>query len=139
MIGMLLEYDPSTLAPLGLVVGKDELGSRQIAILDSGIEAAKEGEMQLHNREQAIVLYEEGSDENVTVIHPNEDGSYWRKIVRNKVVRMREKRREKAAQKFIKATFNLPEDVKPKVKSSWGPYTSTDGIAKKTGVPGTYY
>lgn len=34
--GMLLEYDPSTLAPLGLVVGKDELAGRQIAILDSG-------------------------------------------------------------------------------------------------------
>ena len=32
-----------------------------------------------------MVLYTPGSDENVTVIHPNEDGSYWRKIVRNKV------------------------------------------------------
>ena len=31
---MLLEYDPSTLAPLGLVVGKDELAGRQIAIID---------------------------------------------------------------------------------------------------------
>ena len=85
---MLLEYDPSTLAPLGLVVGKDELGDRQIAILDSGLDAGSNEK--LPNREQAIVLYTEGSDENVTVIHPNEDGSYWRKIVRNKVVRMRE-------------------------------------------------
>ena len=28
------------------------------------------------------------------MIQPNEDGSYWRKIVRNKMVRMKEKRRE---------------------------------------------
>ena len=28
---MLLEYDPSTLAPLGLVVAKDELNGRQVA------------------------------------------------------------------------------------------------------------
>ena len=83
--GMLLEYDPSTLAPLGLVVGKDELGDRSIAILDSGLESHEPGSPQYKNREQAVVLYTEGSEENVTVIHPNEDGSYWRKIVRNKV------------------------------------------------------
>jgi len=134
--GMLLEYDPSTLAPLGLVVGKDELGDRLIAVVDSGIESHEPGSPQYKNREQAIILYTEGSDENITVVHPNEDGSYWRKIVRNKVVRMREKRREKAAQNFIKQALNLPPDVKPKVKSTWGPYTSTDGTAKRTSVPG---
>lgn len=132
--GMLLEYDPSTLAPLGLVVGKDELADRQIAILDSGLESHEPGSPLYKNREQALVLYTEGSAENITVIHPNEDGSYWRKIVRNKVVRMREKRREKAAQKFIMEQLKLEE--KPKVRSSWGPYTSTDGTAKKTSVPG---
>lgn len=145
--GMLLEYDPSTLAPLGLVVGKDELGDRQIAIVDSGIETfnAKACEeacdpyetSKFENREQAIVLYTEGSNENITVIHPNEDGSYWRKIVRNKVVRMREKRREKAAERFIKSSLNLPAETKLKVQSSWGPYISTDGTAKKTSVPGS--
>ena len=35
---MLLEYDKSTLAPLGLVVSADELLGRRIAVLDSGIE-----------------------------------------------------------------------------------------------------
>jgi len=139
--GMLLEYDPSTLAPLRLVVGKDELGDRQIAILDSGLECKDscgvgENKSTIVNREQAVVLYTEGSEQNVTVIHPNEDGSYWRKIVRNKVVRMREKRREKAAAAFIKSQLNLPADTKVAVKSSWGPYTSTDGTAKKTSVPG---
>ena len=134
---MLLEYDPSTLAPLGLVVGKDELEGRNIVILDSGIEKHEPGSPLYKNREQAIVLYTEGSKENVTVIHPNEDGSYWRKIVRNKVVRMREKRREKTAQKFIREMLQLPADEKPKIQNSWGPYTSTDGTAKKTSVPGS--
>ena len=49
---------------------------------------------------------------------------------------MREKRREKAAQKFIKEMQNLNPEVKVKVTSSWGPYISTDGTAKKTKVPG---
>lgn len=30
--GMLLEYDPSTLAPLGLVCGKDEIEGRQVIL-----------------------------------------------------------------------------------------------------------
>ena len=37
----------------------------------------------------------------MTVVQPNEDGSYWRKIVRNKMVRMKEQRRVKAAKKWI--------------------------------------
>ena len=36
--GMLVEYDTSTLAPLGLVVGADELIGKRIAVLDSGLE-----------------------------------------------------------------------------------------------------
>eukprot|EP01036_Dinobryon_divergens_P027482 gene27482-36260_t len=116
---------------------EDELQDRQIAIIDSGIEANAPDSPLYKNREQAVVLYTPGSDENVTVIHPNEDGSYWRKIVRNKVVRMREKRREKAAQKFIIDQMKLSPESKVKVTSSWGPYISTDGTAKKTKVPGT--
>jgi hypothetical protein len=49
---------------------------------------------------------------------------------------MREKRREKAAQSFIRDQLGLASDVKPSVLNSWGPYTSTDGTAKSTGVPG---
>ena len=67
---------------------QDELHDRQIAILDSGIESHAPGSPLYKNREQAIVLYTPGSEEDVTVIHPNEDGSYWRKIVRNKVDRI---------------------------------------------------
>ena len=49
---------------------------------------------------------------------------------------MREKRREKAAQKFINDQLNLDPDAKVDIISSWGPYISTDGTAKKTKVPG---
>ena len=37
--------------------------------------------------EQAVLLVNEQGD--VTVVQPNEDGSYWRKIVRNKMVSSR--------------------------------------------------
>lgn len=135
--GMVLEYDPSTLAPLGLVVGKDELAGRQVAIVDSGIET-KGGTVgdyeRLEGREQAIILYDD--EMHITVVQPNEDGSYWRKIVRNKVVRMKEQRREKAARAFVRKTFSLEDDAAIPVVSSWGPYLSTSGTAKKTTVAG---
>ena len=37
--GMIVEYDASTLAPLGLVVAKDELAGRKVAVVDSGLDA----------------------------------------------------------------------------------------------------
>lgn len=133
--GMVLEYDPSTLAPLGLVVGKDELSGRKVAVVDSGIETLDNGEYEkIEHREQAVILYDE--EGHVTVVQPNEDGSYWRKIVRNKVVRMKEKRREDAAKKFLKTELGLEPDAKVDIKSTWGPYMSTSGTAKKTTVPG---
>jgi hypothetical protein len=129
--GMVLEYDPSTLAPLGLVVGKDELQGRQLAVVDSGIDGGVE---KLANREQAVILYDD--ELNVTVVQPNEDGSYWRKIVRNKVVRMKEKRREKAALEFVKNNLGVKDPTKIQLQSTWGPMISTSGTAKNTGVPG---
>lgn len=71
----------------------------------------------------------------MTVVQPNEDGSYRRKIVCNKMVRMKEQRREKAAKKFTVEQLGLESD-KAKDVSSWGAYMSTSGTAKKTGVPG---
>ena len=82
---------------------------------------------------KALILYDE--EGNVTVVQPNEDGSYWRKIVRNKMIRMKEVRREKAAKKFVEA--QLQRDLeKGEVVSSWGPYMTTSGTAKETGVKG---
>ena len=111
--GMLIEYDPSTLAPLGLVVGADELVGKRIGVIDSGLdescmvdEAPAVG-MEgadcgvFDSREQAVVLIDE-NDGSTIVVQPNEDGSYWRKIVRNKMIRMKEVRREKAARAFAK-------------------------------------
>ena len=70
----------------------------------------------------------------MTVVQPNEDGSYWRKIVRNKMIRMKEKRRVQAAQAYVDEAFEEMEDTS--VVSSWGPYTSISGTATKTGVAG---
>jgi hypothetical protein len=140
--GMLIEYDSSTLAPLGLVVGADELVGKRVAVIDSGLDAeceiaddiGMEGAdcADFDGREQAIVLIDE-QDGGITVVQPNEDGSYWRKIVRNKIHRMKEVRREKAAKAFAKDFFGKEDTA---IKSSWGPYMSTSGTAKKTGVPG---
>lgn len=138
--GMLLEYDQSTLAPLGLVVSADELIGKRIAVIDSGLEECEvlfdeigmEGADCADNaREQAVIMYDEHN--NITVIQPNEDGSYWRKIVRNKIARMKERRREKAAIEFARNVLEVEEAAAPKmVHSSWGPYTTTSGVAKTT-------
>jgi len=145
--GMLVEYDTSTLAPLGLIVGADELVGKHIAVIDSGLvenclvfdEQGMEGAECVvtagEEREQAVVMYDKKTG-LTTVVQPNEDGSYWRKIVRNKMVRMQEVRRIKAAKEFAREMFNLPEGEEPQVVSSWGPYVSTVGTAKRTGVAG---
>ena len=129
--GMLLEYDPSTLAPLGLVVSADELIGKRVAVIDADVyedasSSANTGPV------QAVVLIDE-DDESVVVVQPNEDGSYWRKIVRNKMVRMLEMRREKAAKKFAQQFFHDEDDPDLQVVSSWGPYKQTSGTAKSTG------
>eukprot|EP00592_Proboscia_alata_P005300 CAMPEP_0194368630 /NCGR_PEP_ID=MMETSP0174-20130528/16811_1 /TAXON_ID=216777 /ORGANISM="Proboscia alata, Strain PI-D3" /LENGTH=580 /DNA_ID=CAMNT_0039145049 /DNA_START=72 /DNA_END=1814 /DNA_ORIENTATION=- len=149
--GMLIEYDPSTLAPLGLVVGADELGGKRVAVIDSGLEecviTSDENGMEGADcggdvgREQAVIVYNDDHEGQVIVVQPNEDGSYWRKIVRNKMVRMKESRRIKAAKLFAKELLDEKDedgesDAEPQVVSTWGPYTSVSGTAKKTGVAG---
>jgi len=131
--GMVIEYDPTTLAPLGMVVSKDELLGRKVAVIDSGLEPCNvlsDGAecADTGSKEQALLLYDEDSND-VTVIQPNEDGSYWRKIVRNKMIRMRESRRVKAAKAWM--AERVGEDEVGDVLSSWGPYTSTIGQVYK--------
>jgi hypothetical protein len=164
---MMIEYDKSTLAPLGLVVGPDELLGKRIAVIDSGIQEcvldfeAQEGmegmdcaQATLDSREQALILMDRDDEtNNAVVIQPNEDGSYWRKIVRNKMIREREKRRENAAKEYISSmtahhhtlgynnngsggASSSSSSSEVDVVSSWGPYTSTKGTAKKTGIAG---
>ncbi|KAL3800958.1 hypothetical protein ACHAW5_006691 [Stephanodiscus triporus] len=147
--GNLIEYDSSTLAPLGLVVGADELVGKKIGVINSGLDAdtcsimfdeeGMEGadcaSLAGDLREQAVVLLDKKTNV-VTVVQPNEDGSYWRKIVRNKMVRMKEVRRVKAAKLWAAEVRGLEDESEVKVVSSWGPYTTTSGTAKKTSVPG---
>jgi len=147
--GNLIEYDSSTLAPLGLVVGADELVGKKIGVINSGLDAdtcsimfdeeGMEGadcaSLAGDVREQAVVLLDKKTNV-VTVVQPNEDGSYWRKIVRNKMVRMKEVRRVKSAKLWAAGLMGLEDESEVKVVSSWGPYTTTSGTAKKTSVPG---
>jgi len=130
---------------IGFVVGADELVGKRIVVVDSGIEeecaisdeigmegADCSGGVLQDGREQAGLLVDD-EDGSIVVVQPNEDGSYWRKIVRNKMVRMKEVRREKAAKALASELLKKEET---EVVSSWGPYTSTSGTAKKTGVSG---
>mmetsp|Transcript_14581 Transcript_14581/g.29867 ORF Transcript_14581/g.29867 Transcript_14581/m.29867 type:complete len:166 (+) Transcript_14581:1420-1917(+) len=147
--GNLIEYDSSTLAPLGLVVGADELVGKKVGVINSGLDAdtcimmmddeeGMEGadcaSLAGDTREQAVVMLDKTG--LVTVVQPNEDGSYWRKIVRNKMVRMKEVRRVQAAKMWAAELMELEDEGEANVVSSWGPYMTTSGTAKKTAVPG---
>lgn len=79
--GQIVEYDTSTLSPLGIVVSSKELGNREVLVVDDS---------------RALVLVDPVTDA-LEVIHPNDDGSYWRKYQRNKRIRQEEKAREAAA------------------------------------------
>jgi len=147
--GRLIEYEPSTLAPLGLVVGQDELAGKRVVVVPSeapenchlpaaeSADGGVEGDCAEEEAEEQAILLVDDATGTITVVQPNEDGSYWRKIVRNKMVRMKEKRRFQAAEDFAIRTLKLDkEKMEGRVVSSWGPYTSISGTAKKTGVAG---
>ena len=83
--GQLVEYDAETLSPLGIVVNQKALGDRTVMVVESGT---------------ALVLVNEET-KDMEVVHPNDDGSYWRKFQRNKRVRQEEKLRESIARKWL--------------------------------------
>ena len=85
--GMLVEYDSSTLAPLGIVIDKKELAAKQLVIADHGGVAM----MYWNSSENAVGV-------ETKVIHPNDDGSYYQRFQRNKLRRRKEERRESIAQ-----------------------------------------
>ena len=125
--GNLIEYDFSTLS---LVVGADELVGKKIGIINFGLDANTctifddQEDMEDANcaalardlREQAVVLLDVSGV--VTVVQPNEDILLWRKIVRNKMVRMKEVQRVKAAKLWGADFCGLDEDFKATVVSS---------------------
>ena len=130
--GMLLEYDTSTLAPLGLVLTQEELLGKSITVVDSGIEDCVLDDLPdepgmegaecvdgLQEREQAVLVHDLETNK-ITVVQPNEDGSYWRKIVRNKIARMKEKRREQAAILYALEHVGIEEtEAKKYIESTW--------------------
>jgi len=114
---------------------------KSIAVVDSGldeciIDFSDENAMEsvecdenYKEREQAVIVHDPVTNK-ITVVQPNEDGSYWRKIVRNKIARMKERRREKAAIQYAMERLWLePEVAKKSIESTWGPYTTTSGNA----------
>ena len=80
-----MEYDPKTLSPLGIVVNEKTLGKREVLVIDEGT---------------ALVLRNPNTND-IEVVHPNDDGSYWRRYQRNKKVRLEEKLREKIAKEWL--------------------------------------
>lgn len=83
--GQLVEYDTETLSPLGIVVNQKSLDSRTVMVVENG---------------SALVLVNEQT-KDIEVVHPNDDGSYWRKVQRNKRVRQEEKLRESIAIRWL--------------------------------------
>lgn len=83
--GQLVEYDSETLSPLGIVVDKKALGGREVVVVEKGT---------------ALVLVDDQT-KSYEIVHPNEDGSYWRKYQRNKKMRQEEKAREAIARMWM--------------------------------------
>eukprot|EP00551_Chaetoceros_affinis_P006841 CAMPEP_0203677442 /NCGR_PEP_ID=MMETSP0090-20130426/28230_1 /ASSEMBLY_ACC=CAM_ASM_001088 /TAXON_ID=426623 /ORGANISM="Chaetoceros affinis, Strain CCMP159" /LENGTH=573 /DNA_ID=CAMNT_0050544335 /DNA_START=57 /DNA_END=1778 /DNA_ORIENTATION=+ len=90
----IVEYDEKTLSPLGIVVTKKELKNREVLVVDNS---------------KALVLIDPMT-EDMEVVHPNEDGSYWRKYQRNKQIRQEEKAREAAAKLWLERK-QVSEDI----------------------------
>ncbi len=85
-----VEYDAETLSPLGIVVDKKEMRNREVLVVDDS---------------KVVVLVDPETDD-MEVVHPNDDGSYWRKYQRNKRVRQEEKARELAAKLWMERKGN---------------------------------
>jgi len=84
--GMIVEYDSELLSPVGIVVDKNALHNRDVMVVEGG---------------KALLLVPNNDTEEPEIIHPNQDGSYWRKFQRNKIVRQKEKEREALAKKYL--------------------------------------
>ena len=88
----LVEYDSETLSPLGVVVTKDQL--------KVGGDDGRTREVLVVQDSSTLVLVDDKT-RDMEVIHPNADGSYWRKFQRNKKIRLEEKAREEVARRWV--------------------------------------
>jgi len=73
-----VEYDVTMLAPLGVVVLEEQLKNCEVVVVQN---------------KTTLVLVDKNT-QDVEVVHPNVDGSCWRKLSKSKVTRLEEKARE---------------------------------------------
>jgi len=103
--GQLVEYDSETLSPLGVVLTKEQLASS--ATSNGHDDAGIDGENQERTKDvlvvqnKSILILVDDETREMEVIHPNADGSYWRKFQRNKKIRLQEKSREEVARRWL--------------------------------------
>ena len=83
--GQVVEYDDRTLAPLGVVVTEEQLNNREVLVVQN---------------QTALVLVDDVT-QDIEVVHPNADGSYWRKLSKSKVIRLEEHAREEVAKRWM--------------------------------------
>jgi len=101
----LVEYDSETLSPLGVVLTKEQLTSSVTSNGHDDAGSDRENKertkevLVVHNK-SILVLVDNGT-RKMEVIHPNADGSYWRKFQRNKKIRLEEKAREEIARRWL--------------------------------------
>lgn len=95
--GQLVEYDAETLSPLGVVVTKEQLTAKNTNGQNS---KPRSKEVLVVQNKSTLVLVDDETRET-QVIHPNADGSYWRKFQRNKKIRLEEKAREEVARRWF--------------------------------------
>mmetsp|Transcript_53029 Transcript_53029/g.120929 ORF Transcript_53029/g.120929 Transcript_53029/m.120929 type:complete len:484 (+) Transcript_53029:2-1453(+) len=85
--GTVIEYDPTTLSPLGIVVDEEAFEGKELMIASAPVGESVAGKA-------AMLVWEGDGGLEQSVIQPNPDGSYWRKFQRNKLQRTREKERD---------------------------------------------
>ena len=99
--GQLVEYDAETLSPLGVVVTKEQLAAKPSAGHgDETTGPPRTKEILVVQNKSTLVLVDDET-QDVEVVHPNADGSYWRKFQRNKKIRLEEKAREEVARRWM--------------------------------------
>lgn len=117
--GQLVEYDAETLSPLGVVVTKEQLAIRSKSNGNNNTGGGVDGSdgvnadadaatatplrtkevLVVQNQSTLVLVDDETRD--TEVVHPNADGSYWRKFQRNKKIRLEEKAREEVARRWM--------------------------------------
>mmetsp|Transcript_11988 Transcript_11988/g.16944 ORF Transcript_11988/g.16944 Transcript_11988/m.16944 type:complete len:250 (-) Transcript_11988:9-758(-) len=88
--GLVVEYDSELLSPLGIVCDRNQIAGREVVVIEEG---------------KVLLLVPRKIEQEGTkpeVVHPNQDGSYWRRRQKNKAVRMAESEREEMAMKWFK-------------------------------------